>query len=479
MTKTSTVAEWALPWGDPSATSREQQPALVVAWCLSEPARCGEAARIARPLLLGRMDDGADEVAFFRERPSGRTGGGRIGDARISRRQLAIEPEDAGRLRVENVGKCPLFVNGERTTSAVVGPGDTLALQNVLVLLVVERPELAPMRSYPARLAFPFGAADAHGIVGESAAAWQLREELATAASSGNHVLLRGQSGSGKELAARAVHALSSRSGGPFVARNAATFPEGLIDAELFGNVKNYPHSGMPERRGLVGEAHGGTLFLDEIGELSPALQAHLLRVLDRGGEYQRLGEGRTSSADLRIVAATNRAESDLKHDFLARFTSRVRVPSLIERREDVPLLVRHLAGAAARRDPGLTRFFTDASDAASLRIEPGLVEALVRHDYTHDVRELERLVVLALSTSPGNFVAMTEPVREALAAESPAGGAPPSPEEPDVAVELSREQVEAALARAGGSVTRAARDLGVRSRYSLYRTMKKLGITG
>ncbi len=136
---------------------------------------------------------------------------------------------------------------------------------------------------------------------------WQMRERIAFAANAGKHVLLHGESGTGKELAARALHALSSRAGKPFVSRNAATLPSGLIDAELFGSARNYPNAGMPERAGLVGQADGGTLFLDEIAEIPAEQQAHLLRVLDADGEYQRLGEATTRRSDLVLVGATNR----------------------------------------------------------------------------------------------------------------------------------------------------------------------------
>src|SRR5262249_38405316 len=206
--------------------------------------------------------------------------------------------------------------------------------------------EMPVMRASSEAASFAFGAADTHGIVGESPAAWALRDTVAFAARSVGHVLIHGESGVGKELVARAIHALSARRARPLGARNAATFPEALVDAELFGNAKNYPNPGMIEREGVVGEADGSTLFLDEIGELPAALQAHLLRVLDRGGEYQRLGEPRVRRADLRVVAATNRSIDELKHDLAARLTLRVEVPSLADRREDIPLLARHLLEA-------------------------------------------------------------------------------------------------------------------------------------
>src|SRR5262249_49824490 len=151
------------------------------------------------------------------------------------------------------------------------------------------------------------------------------------------HVLLVGPSGCGKELAAQAIHARSTRASRKLVSRNAATLPPGLIDAELFGNVANYPNAGMAERPGLIGEADGSTLFLDEIGELPETLQAHLLRVLDEGGEYQRLGDARRRKSDLRLVAATNRSIDELKPDLAARLPLRVALHGLDERPEDIP----------------------------------------------------------------------------------------------------------------------------------------------
>src|SRR5262249_51707936 len=203
----------------------------------------------------------------------------------------------------------------------LVGPGDTLELGRQMVFLCVRRP--AWITGAPPAEEHSFGDADAHGIVGESPVIWQLRERIAFVGPRSGHALIHGESGTGKELVARALHACSLRTGRPLVARNAATIPEGLVDAELFGNVRNYPNAGMPGRPGLIGEADGGTLFLDELAELPVSLHAHLLRVLD-GGEYTRLGEARPRRSDFRLIGATNRPESALKHDVLARLTFRI-----------------------------------------------------------------------------------------------------------------------------------------------------------
>jgi two-component system nitrogen regulation response regulator GlnG/two-component system response regulator HydG len=268
--------------------------------------------------------------------------------------------------------------NGVAISQADFHAGDTLQLGKQLLFIVVRR--TAVVRSecphYPD---FAFGEADPHGIVGESPAAWRLRGQIAFFAPQEGHLLILGPSGAGKELVAQAVHSLSQRGQRRMVARNAATLPETLIDAELFGNCKNYPNPGMADRPGIIGEASGSSLFLDEIAELSQASQAHLLRVLDRG-EYQRLGEPTCRRADLRFIAATNRDSSLLKPDLLARFRLRIVVAGLDMRMEDVPLLVRHLlrSGNKNGREPSLPL--------------PAMC-ALLERRYQFNVRELESVV--------------------------------------------------------------------------------------
>jgi transcriptional regulator of aromatic amino acid metabolism len=161
-----------------------------------------------------------------------------------------------------------------------------------------------------------------------------------------------------------------------------ATLPLGIGDAELFGNTRNYPNAGMPERPGLFGQANGGVLFFDEIAELPVEQQAHLLRVLDADGEYQRLGEATTGRSDVLLIAATNRDLSALKNDFRARFTTVVELAPLSSRSEDVPLLARHLLGAAARRSPEVAGRFLekDAAGRPRPRFAASFIAAEVRH---------------------------------------------------------------------------------------------------
>jgi len=233
-----------------------------------------------------------------------------------------------------------------------------------------------------------FGEPDLHGIVGESPAAWRLRDRIAWAAASREHTLILGPSGSGKELAARAIHASSARARGPFIARNAATIPPSLFDAELFGNVKGYPGPGVPERPGLVGAAQGGTLFLDELGELPETSQSHLLRLLDEGGEYHPLGASSAKRSNLRVLGATNRDPACLKHDLAARLIGRLTVPGLDERRDDIPLLVRHLLRRATE---------SPESGSTEPAVGAGLIETLLHHPYTTHLRELHALLWKAL----------------------------------------------------------------------------------
>jgi len=449
--------------------------ALVLAWSREEPGRAGEVALIDGEQVLGRggprAEDTLPRVRFQQQRPGKNTPMAPLDSLRVSRAQLRLAPlGDA--LLVESIGLCPLLVNGERVTRAEAKPGDTVQLEHELVFLVARRPERIPeLRSSRLGVDVAFGAADPFGFVGETPAAWALRDGVAFVAYAEGHVLVRGESGTGKELCAAAIHGLSARRERSVVARNAATFPAGLVDAELFGNAKNYPNPGTAEREGLIGEADGTTLFLDEIGELPATLQAHLLRVLDRKGEYQRLGESRVRSADLRVVAATNRAVTELKHDFAARFTLKVEIPPLSARTADVPLLVRHLlARVAAGNDEVRRRFCEDRGGTVEPRVASALVDRLLRHTFHTNTRELAQILWQALAESRGDTVELTEGVARRLTEGAPSRTA---------TAELGRAQIEAALLAAKGNVTGAARALGLKNRFVLYRLMKKVGVDG
>jgi DNA-binding NtrC family response regulator len=457
--------------------------ALVIVGSTKEPHRMGQVAhfRKGESLLLGRGYETAKEkYARFRHQRPGQTPAVDPRDAfldgdSISRRQALFLATDEG-LEMTQVGSCRTFVNGVERRAATLQPGHTVMLKGELVVLCVRWPTtlVLPrgMRELP-----PYGQPDDYGMVGEGPDAWILRDQLAAAARGRGNVRIHGESGTGKELAAAAIHKQSSRAGGPFVARNASTFTASLLASELFGNAVNYPNHGMAARKGLFGAADHGIAFLDEIGELPLDLQPQFLRVLDHG-ELQVLGEASTRRVDVRVVAATNRDDSFLRADLLARFLLRVRVPPLRERPEDIMLIARHLLVQHARQSPDVAeRFFWTGPDGQlQPRLSMRLVDYLVRHPLPTNVRELERILLDAVETSHGGKLRIpatgapsTKP-RTASADESePAedGGKPGV---------RTREEVMAALARAGGNVARAARFLGIH-RKALYRLMEKYGI--
>ena len=464
---TGTASEAGFGWVDDDVEG-DAIPHLVIAWSLDEPHRLGETAAIAQACVLGRGatpgNTGLPRAAFLRARPGKADPQPALATRRLSRDQLRFAPKGSS-LEVENLGRLALRHNGRQVKHATVKHGDVLALDGAFVFLLDLRQRLIPrLRAYPASTAsFAFGLPDPFGFIGECPTAWQLRDQLAFAAQATGHVLLHGESGVGKELAVATIHGLSSRAGRPLIARNAATFPDSLVDAELFGSRQGYPNAGSPQRAGLVGEANGGALFLDEIGELPEQQQAHLLRVLDTG-EYQPLGESKVCRSNFRLYAATNRPISRLKHDFAARFTNRIEVPDLNRRVADIPLLVSGIVlHDLASSGASFARFIDDSGGTPRPRVDPLLIEALLSRTYTHHARELAHVLRVSATESRGNFLKLTPEVDDAL------GDKQRRPQE-----EPTSDQIHEALAAAEGSKTEAARLLGLKNRFALLRLMKK-----
>lgn len=436
---------------------------LVVVWAGDDPDRVGEVLFPEEGGVFGRgpLEDGDDErrVGLVRQQPEKNARAAPLESPFLSRRALKFgDSSDA--IEIEVLGKKAIVLGDAQMRAATIREGDVVEIEGLYSFFCTRRPAFLP--ESPGVKLTRFGRADEHGSVGESAAAWSVRTSVAFYAKRSAHVLVTGPSGSGKELVAQAIHRLSARGRKELVSRNAATFPSGLIDAELFGNLANYPNAGMPERPGIIGQADGSTLFLDEIGELPTDLQAHLLRVLD-SGEYQRLGDSRRRVADFRLVAATNRGIEELKEDVAARLGLRVHLPGLDERREDIPLLARHLLTRAAARDAQIKERFFEGDEP---RLHADLVRALVLHDYTTHVRELESLLWKSASTSRGNSLELTKDVAKLIKLVSR-----PAPRD------LAAGDIKAALAKHDGVKDKAWRELGLPSRHALHRLMKKMNI--
>ncbi len=240
-------------------------------------------------------------------------------------------------------------------------------------------------------------------IVGQSAALRRVLDVANQAAPSSATVLVLGESGTGKELIARYIHSRSTRTAGPFVAVNCAAIPESILEAELFGHERGAFTGAVGKKDGRFSKARGGTLFLDEIGELSPAVQVKILRVLQEG-EYEPVG-GNTIKADVRIVAATNRdlaAEVEagrFREDLYYRLNViAVTAPPLRSRREDVPLLVDHFLGVYCRKN-----------QRARLEVPPGVMQRLCDYGWPGNVRELENAMERAAVLCRGDSLTLAD----------------------------------------------------------------------
>jgi DNA-binding NtrC family response regulator len=321
-------------------------------------------------------------------------------------------------------------------------------------------------------------------MVGESPAMWKLRERLAACALSDFHVLVIGGSGSGKELAAQAIHRLSRRAGRPLVADNISVMPASLASVLLFGNKRNFPNPGMDERVGLIGAADGSTLFLDEIGDMPSEVQPMFLRITERGGEYFRLGEAsRPRRSSFRLVGATNRPEQ-MRYELKRRFQREIRVPGLEQRCEDIPLLIRQLLIVQARSD------LIDAARFVSRgqpRVHPLLIDQLVRHKYTTHISEISFLLGQAMAESPHDVLMPLHAAHggtphaphgdEAVARPAPRLVLRPrAPRRTGPRPLPSAQRAQQELDACNGDVTRTAAQLGI-SRDQLNRMIRREGL--
>jgi transcriptional regulator with PAS, ATPase and Fis domain len=294
-----------------------------------------------------------------------------------------------------------------------------------------------------------------------------VRQAVMKAAASPFPVLIEGESGSGKELVARAVHAASIRRGRRFCALNCAALADELVEAELFGHTRGAFTGAIAERIGLFEESQGGTLFLDEVAELSARVQAKLLRTLQEG-EVRRLGESGTRKVDARIVAATNRplggevTAGRFRNDLRYRLdVLRISIPPLRERLEDLPPLVRHIWSVLSKKT------------GSRAVLSPSAMSQLGAYDWPGNVRELQNVLASAMVAGPPRGVigprGLPNHIMRSSAVSSRASLA-------DARREFEERYVRAALARSGGRAVVAARELGV-SRQGLRKLTARLGL--
>jgi len=302
-------------------------------------------------------------------------------------------------------------------------------------------------------------------IVGRSPAMQRLFEILPQIAVSSSTVLIEGASGTGKELVARAIHNLSPRRKRRFVAVNCAALPDSLLESELFGYKAGAFTGATRDKPGRFALADGGTIFLDEIGDVSPAMQVRLLRVLQER-VIEPLGGIDPVKVDVRVVAATNRdlaqrvREGSFREDLFYRIrVIHLKLPSLKERREDIPLLVDRMI-AKFNRLQG--KDIAGVSDEALAR--------LMEHDYPGNVRELENIIEQAFAMCRGSWIELRHLPPELRPAAPEGEGAGSMSLRA-----MERRLIEAALSRHNGNRSRAARDLGIHPS-TLYRKRKAIG---
>jgi DNA-binding NtrC family response regulator len=344
----------------------------------------------------------------------------------------------------------------------VVKPWENDALQ-ATVRTALTSPFPGVPASAPGSKSAASGSIESPEIIGESAEIQQVFKTIEKVAETEANVLLLGENGTGKELAARSIHLQSKRANHPFVHVDLGAIPESLFESELFGHVRGAFTDAREHRAGRFEAAQGGTLFLDEIGNLSLPLQAKLLTAL-QSRSITRVGSNQAISVDTRLVCATNMplyqmvGENRFRQDLIYRInTVEITLPPLRNRKEDIPLLVQHF----------LT-IYRDKYQRPDFRLKPESMRLLQQYTWPGNIRELRHAVERA--------VIMVDP-DSVLRADAGSIHPPPEDAEPDYNLEeVEKMAIIKALAKHQGNISRAAKELGL-GRTTLYRKMTKYGL--
>lgn len=309
-------------------------------------------------------------------------------------------------------------------------------------------------------------------IIGASAAMRRIEEQIERAASRDLTVLIRGETGTGKELVARAIHTRSSRNQGPFTSEACGAIPEGLAEAELFGHEAGAFTGARNRRAGMFERASGGTLFIDEVADLGASMQARLLRVLQERA-VRPLGADETIPVNVRLISTSRYDLEDLaragtfRRDLLYRLAVvEIHLPALRDRREDIPLLVNHFLEAVAAEECRPAALLSEAA-----------LDRLLAYEWPGNVRELENAVRVASLFATGDVIG-PDAFRLGEHAPRAVESAPPASYQAllDDFATRERTYVEGVLAAENWNKAGAARALGI-SRYAFYRVLRRLGI--
>ncbi len=315
-----------------------------------------------------------------------------------------------------------------------------------------------------------------HNIVGKSSIMQRIYETIQMMAKTDLTVLITGESGTGKDLTARAIHALSSRSKRPFVAVNCPTVPENILESELFGYKKGAFTHAVQDKKGLFQEAHRGTIFLDEIGDISPTIQAKLLRVLQEK-EFKPLGDTKSVAVDVRIIASTNQVlkekikKAEFREDFFYRLNVLpIHLPPLRERREDIPLIANHLLVKHCRK-----------LNKPNKRISTELLEFFINRAWEGNVREMENLIMQGILFSSDDEihprdVGLKKETRTACLVNGTSQELPYKKAKEQTLQSFNTNYINNLLVESKGNVTQAARLCGL-ERQALQQIMRRYDI--